>query len=149
MWTNVMHHLKKFRLPLILFTGKASFLQHIYIMLTVVFRCFTHMEVHIAYIHPWPVSTKRTYINARVLLHSNASLYCRMIFNQMIHSFVKEALHILAPKLSLRNTTINWLKWLLKGFHSEVMLSSFLKLFCLFNRTLHSLVLLKITLCAF
>ena len=89
-------------------------------------------------IYLWPVSFKKHYVHPRLLLHSNASLCYCMLFNQMIHSLVKEALHILAPKLSLRNVAINMLKWLLKGFHSEAMLSSFLKFLYFFNRTLHS-----------
>ena len=47
-----------------------------------------------------------TIIHPRLLLHSNVSLYYWMVFNQMVHSLVKEALHILAPTLYLRNTII-------------------------------------------
>ena len=71
-----------------------------------------NMDGHIAYMayrHPWTawtVSFKRYYIHPRVLLHSNVSLYYWMVFNQMVHCLVKEALHILAPTLSLRNTII-------------------------------------------
>ena len=64
------------------------------------------MERHIAHIQPWPSSFKQYCIHPRVLLHSNVSLYYCMVFNQMVHSLVKQALYILAPMLSLRNTTI-------------------------------------------
>ena len=152
MWTDAIYPLKKFSLPLILFFCMAfifyrkDFTSSKQRRLFLFSRCFTHMEAQIVYTYvyiyirkyPWPVSFKKHYVHPRLLLHSNASLCYCMLFNQMTHSLVKEALHRLAPKLSLRNIAINMLKWLLKGFHSEAMLSSFLKFLYFFNRTLHS-----------
>ena len=43
-------------------------------MMSVLFRCFIHMEGYIAHIQPWSVSFKEYYIHPRVLLHSNAFL---------------------------------------------------------------------------
>ena len=49
--------------------------RHVFkIMMSVLFRCFIHMEGYIAHIQPWPVSFKEYYIHPRVLLHSNAFL---------------------------------------------------------------------------
>ena len=67
-------------------------------------------------------------------LKSNGSFYYCVVFNQMVHSLVKEALHIFATTLSLRNTP-NRLKRLLKGFHCVGILSSFHKFLHLLKRT--------------
>jgi hypothetical protein len=51
---------------------------------------------------------------------------------------VKETLRIVAPTVSLRNTIVHsHLKWVLKGFHSKIMLSSFKHIIYIINTTVH------------
>jgi hypothetical protein len=99
--------------------GKTSLLQNNKKPLPVMLRWFIHMEgiLH-TYNHDMLVSEKY-YIHPRNLLHSNASLHCCMLLNQMVHSFAQEPLPILAPTLSLRNTIVVK-QWVLKGFHSKI-----------------------------
>ena len=74
-------------------------------MIFVLFSYFTHMEGHIAYMQSNHASSQKYFINT-LPLHKNVSLYYCMFFNQLVRSLTKEALHRLAPTLSLRKTII-------------------------------------------
>ena len=62
---------------------------------------------HIPKIPPWSVSFRKYYIHPRILLHSTASLYSCMLFNQRFTSYCRKfSIPILAPTLSARNTIL-------------------------------------------
>ena len=76
-------------------------------LLPVLFRCFISMKgILYTYHHEMSRFSQKVLHTTRVLPHRNASLYYCMFFNQMVHSLVQEAFSILAPTLSLKNSTI-------------------------------------------
>ena len=118
--TGVIHPLKKFSLPQCFFSAwHVALLEMFHFFKIYHVKCFAQMFqldgraycIYSIYIHDPFLSKNTTYtqgfyfIVMFFLFHSNVSLYYCMFFNQMVHSRVKEVLHILAPKHSLRNTT--------------------------------------------
>ena len=142
MCKNAICPLMKFSLHLFLlhdicFQWKTSLLQNNVACLPVWFRSFIHMEgtLH-TYNHDLFLPKNTTYIPGfnfivmllYIILHacqSNGSLLCE-------GKFAHTRTNIFFKEYHKR------LKWVLKGFQSETMLSSFHRFLYLFKRTLHS-----------